>query len=161
MIPHPLPHFVSSKLSHCSSALLCLLRFRISLPLLQPPDNHVSSSHLQDFILDFCWFSFSSWAPNGWLLLLTQLSAQMPLLSQPALSACVICPHLHVRLFAYLVTCSLSPHLSVNSTNIGTLSGLCLEQQLWTICWMEEITSWEFLLSSPLHRLFQETKLEC
>lgn len=108
MTPHPLRHFVFSKLSHCSSALLCLLRCRISLPLIQPPDYHVSSSHLQDFILDFCWFSFSSWAPDGWLLLLTQFSAQMPFLSQPALSACVICPHLHMRLFAYLFTCSLS-----------------------------------------------------
>lgn len=59
LISHPLPHFVFSKLSHCSSALLSLLRFRISLPLLQPPFNHVSCSHLQDFILGFCWFSFS------------------------------------------------------------------------------------------------------
>lgn len=59
LISHPLPHFVFSKLSHCSSALLCLLRLRISLPLLQPPFNHVSCSHLQDFILGFCWVSFS------------------------------------------------------------------------------------------------------
>lgn len=147
LIPHPLPRPVLLNLKDGSSALPCLLRLRISLPLLQPPNNRVSCATPRTW-----WYlvsAHSAFLPglpvagfcSSSSLLTCPCSASLPWV--PSRTLPPIRPQhwvwLHIYLGAYFLLPSPSPPLPVNSRKAGTLSILfglcstskCLEQQWW------------------------------
>lgn len=107
LIPHPLPHLVFCKLSHCSSALLRSQRYSISLPLLQPPNNHVGvptsrTLHLASAGSAFLPERIVEGSSHHWAL-----SSNASLLAGSF--KCTVWPAPPtVKLFAYLFTCLLS-----------------------------------------------------